>query len=238
MGWGISIASVVLGLFFAFNMVYPTGLKRNKTFTRGEVAVKFFSALLIMGIIGASLFIQVRQLQVRYAENASDPQWTSFPPSCRNNSINDPGTPVLNCAHVGYNVPNPSPPYNDPSLLTAFPPYNAPLSVVQSVFAEIATEWAKCSMLYNNETTGFFHARCLTNFLGYPDDLAFQVQCVNNQSQVWLHSQSRLIIAEWDWGYSDARLRYIQAFIEMPTNWFPYHSQLYNSTAVLSETCT
>jgi uncharacterized protein (DUF1499 family) len=56
----------------------------------------------------------------------------------------------------------------------------------------------------------YSHFRCLTDFLGYPDDVALKVQCKDGQTIVWWHAQSRLAFAEFDFGVNDARLRLIK----------------------------
>lgn len=69
--------------------------------------------------------------------------------------------------------------------------------VAAGVFQSIIKDQLKCNILKwstvesNATTYQFIHAQCLTQIMGYPDDLALRISYSEalNQSVVWVHSQ-------------------------------------------------
>jgi len=118
----------------------------------------------------------------------------------------------MNCVRAGFNITNPSTDYYAGEVTV--PIFNSS-DGVQYLFEDaIATEIG-CTLI--TSTTGFTHARCLSMFKGYPDDLALTYfDSQNSTTTVWIHSQSRLGV--WDYNVNDARVRLLIGYVEITLN--------------------
>jgi hypothetical protein len=54
----------------------------------------------------------------------------------------------LNCARVGFGIPNAFVPYYDESLGDAFPPYDNTPDAVKSVFDRVISDKIGCKLIY------------------------------------------------------------------------------------------
>jgi len=157
---------------------------------------------------------QVGLIQIRFA--APDPAWTAFPNNCSPNGHN---FPIINCVRVGNGVPNPASDFSEADSAITVGGYNATVANVQAMFADILTVHLGCRMILSSP--GFIHARCLTGYEGYADDVAIKIFCGNgtesNLANVWIHSQSRLGV--WDFNFNDARIRAIFGYIKLSLDW-------------------
>jgi hypothetical protein len=185
---------------------------------------------------------------VFFARGAADPGWQSFPNACRADcSDHVCNNTVLNCVRAGTNVPSPLFQLGSGPIMV--PVFNATVNIGVQTFKEILNEkgdFRDCSLI--TESSGppyFLHYRCLSQVLGYPDDLAMALQCSNGALQLWLHSQSRLLDVKWDAGVNDARVRLVCAcyvlrasprttqilnYAMLPASLFAYSSNLQNGT--------
>ena len=76
-------------------------------------------------------------------------------------------------------------------------------------------ELANCQPL--SQPHGISHWRCLSPFMGYPDDLILWYSCDPNEPSntvVKMFSQSRLGL--WDWGVNEFRLRLLARLKTLP----------------------
>lgn len=206
------ILSAASGVVFGIGVIYYVTSRWNvRSYNRGMTGFEIFKfSLLILIVLGAqAVLIWYQSTLLRIHVNAPDPDWRDFPFKCAENSQN---LTILNCVRVGPGVPNP---YTNKGLdpCLTVPTYNGTLSDVTAMFVDVIRTGLGCKVIAYNESIGFLHARCLTTFQGYPDDLALKFQCEAGVTMVWIHSQSRL--GWWDFNFNDARVRVLLQYIEL-----------------------
>jgi len=180
-----------------------------------------FTSLIILSV--ASLLVYFLVTMSMYRFNGKDPEWNSFPASCRNGTN---GKPLLNCIRAGVNVPNP----NFSTDPIEFALFMTSKQNTLSVFEELILDSINCRLI--KRENDFIHFRCLSDFWEYPDDLAIQVQCVDsNHSSIWIHSQSRL--GYWDYNKNDERVRLIYSYVFVPNDYFGFRTKLYDGKKCL-----
>jgi len=106
--------------------------------------------------------------------SSPDPNWTTFPTEC------GPGH-EMNCAriaNVNFRIDASPPVFNSTSL-----------DAIQLV-RKWTDSQQRTTILYASPT--FFHARFVSSFWGFADDLAVTVFCNNTQAVLYLQSQSRI----------------------------------------------
>jgi uncharacterized protein (DUF1499 family) len=216
--WGIAV-SALAAVVFGVGVIYYICSRWNVNtmsfgFTRGSL-IKFVFVMIFFFCVQIVL-TYYQGLLLKIHIDAPDPDWYTFPLQCRPNPLGSNYT-VKNCVRVGRNISNP---YTvngeDPCLISQLPSYNYSLAQVRAMFDHIVTSYSEglgCRLIAYN-SSGFLHARCLTTFAGYPDDLALRIFCNEfDQTDVWIHSQSRLGV--WDYNYNDARVRLMLAWANL-----------------------
>jgi len=204
--WGILVAAVsviILTLLVIRQVVLMSRKTRHSKINLTASFIIFFAALALQGFM---VYYQFGLLKIHY--KAPDPKWTDFPTHCSNNSY---GQPIMNCVRAGLNIANPSTDYYAGQITV--PSFNSSEGV-QYLFEESITSQMGCILITSD--SGFTHARCLTMFEGYPDDLALKYFEGQNSTIVWIHSQSRLGV--WDYNVNDARVRLLIGYVELTLN--------------------
>jgi len=173
----------------------------------------------VVGLCACALYLEVLSVIIHFS--ATDPLWSGFPQDC---TYQTPSK-VYNCVRVGKNIVHPHQ-STGPML---FPLFSTNLQNFQMVIADIfdsrVTDFS-CSIITqkSSDSEVFFHYRCLSYFLGYPDDLAIKLFCEDELAIIWVHSQSRL--GEWDHNWNDMRVRLLYNVINTPL--FNYNKTLHN----------
>jgi len=195
--------------YITFAPTQPENITRSGLFL--WLSLCFFAVLTLQGLLA---YYQVGLLQVRFL--APDPAWTAFPNKCSPNGHN---LPIINCVRVGNGIPNATMDFGQADSPIIYQGFNATVANVQAMFEDILTAHFGCRMI--SSSTGFIHARCLSQFQGFPDDVAIKIFCANiageNVANVWIHSQSRLGV--WDFNFNDARIREIFGYIALSLGW-------------------
>jgi hypothetical protein len=192
-----------------------------------------FFVLFFVALFAGLIYAQALQLEVYFAAGARDgDDWTAFPTACR---ATPPQAPPLNCVRAGIDIPNAIAAPGMP--LIQVPLFSTSLPVAADAFRGILSQrndFRDCHLLTDTQdaqnSTYFMHWRCLTAFLGFPDDFAIQLTCTQGNVRAWFHSQSRLHAALFDHGVNDARVRLALNYALLPTNWWPFSGQLNAST--------
>lgn len=176
--------------------------------------------LYVLGTLlqGVLIWRTAALLHVRFHGHA--PTFSGFPEHCHAAE----GGPIENCSILrggkkgNYRLPGLQPPR-----------YNATVAETTAYYRTLITEgvplkkggtaWLRelmqCSMVEAQDS--YLHARCLTTFMGYPDDLIVSVQCSEespDQAEAWIYSQSRQ--GYWDWMVNSARIRLMVAIQDQP----------------------
>jgi uncharacterized protein (DUF1499 family) len=216
--WGEIVAAGSLFIFslLIIHQIGMMSLRKQQKYTLYEVASTVVLFIVVLGVQITLVWYQSTLLSVR--ASSPDPQWTDFPASCKPNAGN---VPIINCVRTGsgFNqsgIPNPMQGYRDGPI--SFADFNSSVDQVQQMFETVITQEANCRLI--KSTPGFIHARCLTSFMGYPDDTVVKLFCnAQNKTSVWIHSQSRFDDAWYDHNYNDARVRYILQIINLSLYW-------------------
>jgi hypothetical protein len=242
-GITVSLFTVVLASWFAAAIVDHYARAPRVVSSWVKLKTGFF-VMFFLALYAALIYLQVLQLEVYFAAGAGFAEaWSSFPDACRTTAQ----SPPINCVRAGLGVPNPlASPGSD---LVPVPLFNTTLGnaadalrgILQQredfrdchLLADASVPVANASALNNATAAHFLHWRCLSDFLGYPDDLAVLLSCQQGSVVAWFHSQSRLDMAQWDHGSNDARVRLVLAYASLPVAWYPFNAQL-NTTATCS----
>lgn len=172
-------------------------------------------ALYVVGTLlqGALVWRTAVLLRVRFHGNA--PTFSTFPEQCH--AAED--GPIENCSILRGGG------RGNVRLAGLKPPrYNATVEETTAYYHTLITEgvplrkggtaWLRelmqCTMV--DAQGSLLHARCLTTFMGYPDDLVVSVRCSEeapHQAEAWIYSQSRQ--GYWDWMVNSARIRLMVA---------------------------
>jgi len=183
--------------------------KREDVFTKFDMFKMAFTSLIFLSIAIAVVYFLALMAVIRV--EAPDEQWDEFPEYCRNETV------LYNCIRAGNGIPYP----RESTGHIDFDSYPTTAQNVVAVFTEIITKRAECQPI--SQSPLFSHFRCLTDFWGYPDDIAITARCNSEgKADVWIHSQSRLGV--WDFNLNDERVRLLLAYVLFPH--FPYSKQL------------
>lgn len=199
--------------------------KRTKlpAFAAGRVVVGVAVALLVYHLYTLA--------DIHYS--APDPGWTAMPTACHNNTETMPHSskvwPVMNCAILREHDAVATAGLAVPRFQTTVA--DAQLFFEQALAGQLVDitgdtvdlqELGDCSLIKSTRTgdaEAFSHWRCISPFLGYPDDLAMRVYCDTSLSAhgtavVELFSQARL--GTWDWRHNEFRVRLVGGLVEEP----------------------
>lgn len=244
-GISVSLFTLVIATWFAAAIVDHYARAPRTVSSWVKLKTGFF-VMFFLSIYAALVYLQILQLEVFFAAGATFAEaWSTFPTECRAT----PQTPPINCVRAGIGISNAlASPGSD---VVPVPLFATTLDNAADAFRGILQQredFRDCHLLVdtsvtigaNSSTTvangtvaHFLHWRCLSDFLGYPDDLAIQLFCQQGTVVAWFHSQSRLEMAQWDHGSNDARIRLILAYATLPVEWYPFNAQL-NTTATCS----
>jgi len=208
----LSLSLFVLAVWFA---VYIWDhYTEPDVFSKWEIFRMVFTSLCVLVLCTALLYGLGLQVLVRVDPHANDPEWTSFPESCANGT-----KPLYNCIRVGHGIPHPA----ESTGPIPFEPYKTTRKNTIDIFSEIIVDRVGCKLITKGED--FAHFRCLSEFLGYPDDLAIRAQCNSDgKALVWIHAQSR--IGKWDYNKNDGRIRLISSYISVPADFAGFNMKL------------
>jgi len=214
---GLALSSLLIGISLWFACYTYDHYQYDAVFSRWEVFKMLFSSLFFLGVTILITYLLVTMGLYRLI--AEDPNWKAFPGQCRNAS--EEGKPLLNCIRAGEGLPNPS--FSTGPI--TFNAYTTSAQNVIIVFEDLIRRHVGCRLI--NSGPLFAHFRCLSDFWGYPDDLAITAICSDQTSaNVWVHSQSRLGI--WDYNLNDARVRLISSYLSLPNDYFGYQRKLHD----------
>lgn len=230
LGISVSLFALIVSAWLAAAIVDHYGVPPRSVSSWVKLKTGFI-VLFFLALFAALVYVQALQLEVFFANGASSGEaWSEFPSACRAT----PQTPPLNCIRAGADVPNAVAAPGQPPI--AVPLFATSLALAADAFRGILalrTDFRDCHLLADapalNGTAHLLHWRCLTAFLGFPDDFAIQLSCQDGSVRAWFHSQSRLVAAEFDHGVNDARVRLALNYALLPTTWWPFSGQL-NST--------
>jgi hypothetical protein len=232
LGISLSLFTLVVSAWLLAAIVdhYPVAPRSVSSWVKLKAG---FFVLFFVAIFAGLVYVQVLQLEVYIAAGARDGDaWTAFPDACR---ATPPQAPPLNCIRAGVDIPNAlaapgMEPIRVPLFATSLP---LAAEAFRGILAQ-RTDFRDCHLLSDahdmQNGTYFLHWRCLTAFLGFPDDFAIQLSCSDGSVRAWFHSQSRLEAALFDHGVNDARVRLALNYALLPTDWWPFSGQL-NSTS-------
>jgi len=131
-----------------------------------------------------------------------DPNWTAFPTECGAGH-------EQNCARIA----------NTNFRIDASPPIFNSTSLAAIQLARTWTDdQPRTSILY--ASPNFFHARFVSSFWGFADDLAVTVICNNTQAILYLQSQSR--IGKGDINANVNRLQSLVDYLNSKKAYVPY----------------
>jgi len=185
-------------------------------YTKWQILKMCFTSFIILSITSLLIYLLATMSVYRFV--GKDPEWTSFPDACRNDTN---GNLLVNCIRTGIDVPNPT--YSTGPIEFAL--FMTSKQNAFSVLQELILGHISCRLIKKN--SDFIHFRCLSDFWGYPDDLAIKIQCVDSQhSSIWIHSQSRL--GRWDYNKNDERVRLIFSYVSLPDDYFGFRNRLYD----------
>jgi len=208
--------SIVLSVIGAWFAAYIWDhYQDSAVYTKWELFKMCFTTIVILAVTTVILYFLVTMSVFRFM--GKDVEFHSFPQSCRN----DTSAKLVNCIRTGLGVP-------DPTFSTGpieFDPYTTSHQHALLVFRDLIVEKIHCRII--KESSDLLHFRCLSDFWGYPDDLVIKTQCIDsNHSSVWIHSQSRLGV--WDFNKNDARVRLISSYISFPGDHFGFNKRLHD----------